>query len=148
MADAVIDNFEIGPIPGTDYWVPYRDEAVPTSVQCSPTADTSHQGAKSLQIDFNVLSGSWASCELLFYEPNNWSSAGLQFYLQASQADLPYGLLFYYQLADEDATSVIELETSPESVGQWQLITIPWEQFAEQTPGLSRNWVGDRFCIW
>ena len=131
MADAVIDNFEIGPIPGTDYWVPYRDEAVPTSVQCSPTADTSHQGTKSLQIDFNVLPGSWASCELLF-STQQLEPCVAQFYLLASQAGLPYGLLFYYQLADEDATSVIELETSPESVVGWQLITVPWEQFAEQ----------------
>ncbi|MEN8243003.1 MAG: hypothetical protein ABFS17_13875, partial [Chloroflexota bacterium] len=132
QTDTMIDDFENGPIPGTDYWVPYRDEAAATSVQCLPTTGQAHQGTKSLQIDFNVLASSWASCELLFYTPNNWSSAGLQFYLRSSQAGLPFGLLFYSQLAGEDASSVIELETSHASVEEWELVTIPWELFSQQ----------------
>jgi hypothetical protein len=129
---AMIDDFESGPVPDADYWVTYRDEAVSTTIQCATTTDRAYQGTRSLQIDFNVLPESWASCELLHHTPNNWSSEGLQFYLQSSQAGLPFGLLFYYQLGNERATSLIEFETSPESVGGWELITIPWGEFAQQ----------------
>jgi hypothetical protein len=45
---------------------------------------------------------------------------------------LPFGLLFYYQLGDEQATSLIELNTEPESVDGWHLVNIPWSTFAEQ----------------
>ncbi|MBE0528084.1 MAG: hypothetical protein IH629_02630 [Thermoleophilia bacterium] len=132
LSNAVIDDFENGLIPDTDYWATYLDEAAPSTMQCGPNTNRAYEGISSLQIDFNVLPASWASCELLHYTPQNWGSEGLQFYLQASQANLPFGLIFYYQLGNDQATSMINLNTTPESVGQWTLITIPWSEFAQQ----------------
>ncbi|MFN2146299.1 MAG: hypothetical protein ACK2T7_13175, partial [Anaerolineales bacterium] len=131
-SSTMIDDFESGTHPESDYWVPYWDEAVATSINCNPSSGTVHQGSAALQIDFEVLADSWASCELLYYHPQDWQGEGLQFYLQSSQAGLPYGLLFYYQLGEERATSVVEFETLPESVGGWVLVSIPWEEFALQ----------------
>ena len=128
----MIDDFESGVHPYSDYWVPYWDEAVDTSVSCNPSSGTAHQGSSALQIDFTVLPDSWASCELLYSSTRSWQGQGLQFYLQSSEAGLPYGLLFYYMLGDERATSLIEFETPAESVGDWTLVTVPWDEFALQ----------------
>jgi hypothetical protein len=128
----VIDDFESGAHPESEYWIPYWDEAVSTSVSCNPSSGTAYQGRAALQIDFEVLPDSWASCELMYYSPHNWQGKGLQFYLKSSQAGLPYGLLFYYQLGEERATSLVEFETPAESVGAWTLTTIPWEEFEMQ----------------
>jgi hypothetical protein len=132
LSGGLIDDFEGGPLPETDYWVAYRDEAVDTTAECFTTAEQAYQGDASLQIDFSVLSGSWASCELLFYNPNDWRGEGLQFYLQASEAGLPYGVLFYYQQGEDWGTSVVEFESLSESVDGWARINIPWEEFAVQ----------------
>ena len=132
VSAATIDDFETGSHPEADYWVTYRDEAVPTAVTCNPLSEMAYQGSNALQIDFDVLADSWASCELLYYTARDWRSAGLQFYLRSSQAGLPFGLLFYYQLGAEKATSVVEFETSPESVDGWMIVSVPWEEFARQ----------------
>lgn len=128
----VIDDFESGPIPDTDYWVTYWDEAVDTTISCQPTTASAAQGTTSLQIDFNVLAQSWASCELLFYSPQNWEGEGFSYYLQTSNPGVKYHILFYYQQGEEHGTSAITLTAPPESVGQWAQVDISWDEFSQQ----------------
>jgi hypothetical protein len=128
----VIDDFESGPIPDVDYWVVYWDEAVDTSISCQPTNVKASEGTTSLQIDFNVLEESWASCELLFYTTQDWHGDGFSYNLQSSQASIPYAILFYYQQGDELGTSAIRLTAPAESVGQWVRVEVPWSEFEQQ----------------
>ena len=130
--DGLIDDFESGPLPDSDYWMSYWDEAVETSLNCQPTTTAAVQGLTSLQIDFDVLAQSWASCELLYYSPQNWSGDGFSFYLQSSSAGMPYHILFYYQQGEDLGTSAIQLTAPDESVGQWAEVFVPWDAFAEQ----------------
>jgi hypothetical protein len=128
---STIDDFETGSIPESDYWVGYYEENVGTSITCNPEGSPPYSGNASLQVDFTVQSGSWASCELLYYAPHDWSAGeGLVFYVRATQAGIPLGLMMYHGAGKD--SSVIHLETNQESVDGWTQFVIPWSEFADQ----------------
>jgi hypothetical protein len=127
----VIDGFESGPIAESDYWAAYYEENVGTSITCNPNGSPPYSGSAALQVDFTVQPGSWASCELLYYAPQDWSGGeGLVFYVRASRSGMPLGLMMYH--GDAKDSSIIHVETNQESVEGWTRFVIPWSEFANQ----------------
>lgn len=128
---STIDDFENGPIPESDYWVGYYEENVGTSITCNPDGSPPYSGNASLQMDFTVQPESWASCELLFDAPHDWRlGEGLVFYVRATNAGMPLGLMMYHGAGKD--SSVIHVETNQESVDGWARFVIPWSEFANQ----------------
>ncbi|MGD8456718.1 MAG: carbohydrate binding domain-containing protein [Anaerolineales bacterium] len=128
---STIDDFENGPIPESDYWMGYYEENVGTTITCNPIGSPPYSGNASLQVDFTVQSGSWASCELLFYDSQDWSlGEGLVFYVRATDTGIPLGLMMYHGAAKN--SSVVHLETNQKSVDGWTRFVFPWSEFATQ----------------
>ncbi|MFC1923112.1 hypothetical protein ACFLY4_07470 [Chloroflexota bacterium] len=122
----VIDDFESEPIAEAN-WVTYWDESVPTSINCAIDSGQANNGDHSLQLDFQVVANSWATCELAFSPPANWSGGkGLSFYLRTSQPDMVFDVLVFGGTPDSRQTYTYTLETRPESVDGWTYVEIPW----------------------
>jgi hypothetical protein len=87
----VIDDFEAGPPAASSGWEPAWDASTPTSIACDPASGDAHSGSGALRIDFNVSSGSWATCALFFDSPQDWSHAdGLAFLMRGDPAALAF----------------------------------------------------------
>ena len=127
-AAGVIEDFEGSTPASSEGWQGYWDEAVATSMQCAPGNGAVHEGSNALQMDFNVLPESWATCVLFFDTPQNWSGAdGISFYYQASQAQLVYDLIVYTAPAQDDESYEFVIETVPDSQNGWVRLDVPWE---------------------
>ncbi len=123
-----IDDFEAVP-PGTPGWQAFWDEGTATEITCAPAPDQFHNGSQSLQIDFNVAANSWATCALLFDQPQDWSEwQGVSFYLHASQPALVFNLDVYRNAPQGTETYSYSIETPPESAAGWAPVTLTWEQ--------------------
>jgi hypothetical protein len=124
----LIDDFEAGDPPGTAGWETFF-ESDPASISCIRDGDLAHGGAASRRIDFDVAADSWATCALLHSTPQDWrASEGLAFYLRADQPGLVFAVSAYGGSTDALTTYEHQLETPPESVDDWTLIEIPWDQ--------------------
>jgi hypothetical protein len=125
----VIDDFEGKPIAETQYWVTYWDESVPTTINCSVDNNQAYIGSHSLQLDFNVMANSWATCELSYWHPQNWSvGEGLSFFMHASKSAMVFDVLIFGGTPDSRESYTFTLETVQESVDGWTYIEIPWSQ--------------------
>lgn len=136
----LIDDFENGPPPGSDGWLPYWDEATPTTAACTPEGGMAHSGNQALHLNYNVAPESWATCALLYGERQNWQAAqGLSFYIHAAQPVLPFDVDAYGGVPDNRTTYLTSLETTQEMVDGWTYIEIPWSELLraswEENPG-------------
>lgn len=130
MVGGVIDDFEAGPPMGSQGWIAYWDEGTGTTINCASDSSMASSGSASLHIDFNIVPGSWATCALMFDQPQNWSAAqGVAFDLHASEASLIFDVNAHEGTPDSQASYVFIRETVPESVDGWVRIEIPWSSF-------------------
>lgn len=125
----VIDDFEGKLNAETEYWESFRDESIPTTINCELDNTQAYDGDHSLRLDFNVMSNSWATCELSFIPPQNWSNGdGLEFYMHANQPAIVFDVLIFGGTPDVRESYTYTIESMPESVNGWAYIEIPWSK--------------------
>ena len=130
MAGGVIDDFEAGPPTGSQGWIAYWDQGTETTITCTSDSSMANSGSASLYIDFNVVPESWATCALMFDEPQTWNSnEGVAFDLRASNAALIFDVNAHEGTPDSQATYYFVQETIPESIDGWIRIELPWDYF-------------------
>ncbi len=136
-ASAIIDDFESAP-PAASGWQPFRDEGTSTSISCASTAGMVNSGTKALQIDFGVAANSWATCALMYGQPQDWSAwQGITFYLHASQPALVFDLDIYRNTPQGSETYLLTIEAPQGSAEGWIPIGITWDQL------LRASWEAD-----
>jgi hypothetical protein len=124
-----IDNFDAGAIPNTYGWEAFHDEATASSMACGAESGTSRSG-NALQLDFNIAANSWGTCALMYETPQNWNIGnGLAFYYRATQAGAYFDVDLYVGPEENRETYVYTIETSTESVNDWTLMELRWEDF-------------------
>jgi hypothetical protein len=129
-AAGLIDNFESGAPANTDGWTSYLGETAGTSIDCAPAGDSARNGSSALRIGFSVPSGSWATCILSFWEPQDWSaSLGVRIPLHADRAGIPYNVLVYAGAPESQESYISYQDTPTDSVDGWAMVEIPWESF-------------------
>jgi hypothetical protein len=125
-----IDNFESSCRMSSGGWQTYWDEATTTRITCAPTNEMARNGARALQIDFDVAANAWATCELHFDEVQNWTAVeGLTFNLHAGQAGLLFNVDVYVGDPENVGTYAYTVETPPDAVDGWVPITLRWSDF-------------------
>jgi len=125
----LIDDFEAGIPAGSEGWRPYWDEATQTQLLCAPETNDQIPGS-ALHVNYTVQANSWATCALLYTQPQNWiDSDGLTFQMRTSQAGLLFDVIVYAGLPDNRSTYLTGLETTSEMVNGWVSIQIPWVEF-------------------
>jgi hypothetical protein len=126
LSGGLLVDFEGTPPTLEAFW----DEAVASQMSCAVTGNERHNGSAALQIDADVVSGSWGTCQLTFAEPPDLGSGeGISFYIHAGRAGLPYDVDLYAGDPAEPGTYMASLETTPDSVKGWALVGIPWSDF-------------------
>jgi serine/threonine protein kinase len=126
----LLDDFEGAPPPDSTGWEGYFDETTETKVTCAVTSDQAHGGANSLLFQFDVVADSWATCGFYFPAAQNWSNTtGVSFYMRADRAGMPFHVDMYAGAPGALITNYYSGETSPESVENWTLIELRWEDF-------------------
>ncbi len=122
----MLADFEGTPPTLEAFW----DEATASHVGCAVTGDATHAGSGALQIDTDVVSGSWGTCRLTFTEPPDMTNGeGISFYLHADRAGIPYDIDLYAGNPDEPETYMDSADTPSDSVDGWAHIEIPWSDF-------------------
>lgn len=125
-----IDNFESSCRLSSDGWRAYFDETSETRIVCAPTTETACNGARSLQVDFDVPAAGWATCALSFDDAQDWRGAqGVSFNLHAEQGGLHFNVDIYAGDRDNPGTYVYTVETPPESAAGWVQVTLRWDDF-------------------
>jgi len=123
-----IDNFETTSQMSSGGWQAYWDETTATRIACAPTTAIACNGARSLQINFDVAPEGWATCELQFDDVQNWASAeGLYFNLYAGQASLVFNVDI--MAGDPEGIYSYSVEAPSESINGWVPISLRWEDF-------------------
>ena len=127
---ALIDDFEGEPPAGSYGWESYSDDHEPDNrISCHPVSEMAYQGEKSLKIDYDIVLYSWATCDLTFDSPQNWSDyAGISFFVHAQQAETTFNLDLFVESPQgtENYVRHIRLDENP---AEWQEIFIPWQEF-------------------
>ncbi|MEW5938078.1 MAG: carbohydrate binding domain-containing protein, partial [Chloroflexota bacterium] len=125
----LLDDFEGTPPVGSSGWEGFVDEATDSAIVCAANTDAAHSGANSLLFEFDVAAKSWATCGFYFRNPQNWSAAkGVSFYLRADRAGLPFHVDVYGGSPGALDTYYYAGQTPPESVDNWTLIEIHWDE--------------------
>lgn len=126
----LIDDFESGPPANTEGWTAYWGETPNTEIECTPASDSRRSGSAALRVAFSVPSGSWATCVLSFWEPQDWStSPGVFIPLHADRAGIPYTVLLYADSAEGRESYIAYQDTPTDSADGWALVEIRWEDF-------------------
>ena len=129
-AAELIDDFERGPLAGTEYWHAFLDEATSTTAACSSQGNSVHSGTQSLQFEFNVAPNSWATCALFYETAQDWSAGeGLAFDYHANPPGLAFDVDLYAGVRDDRQTYLYTIESPAESSDGWLSITLNWEDF-------------------
>jgi hypothetical protein len=136
----LIDDFEGQPPAGTSGWESYFQDNTDTQLTCELDSETRHAGSAALQFQFDVAASSWATCGFYFDETKNWSTGqGISFYLRADRAGIPFDVDLYGGDPGGHTTYVLHTETFAESVNDWALIEIRWDDILrtewEEDPG-------------
>jgi hypothetical protein len=135
ISGGIIDDFEgDGP-----EWAAFVDASNDTRLSFVRDSSQSHNGEKSLRIDYHVAPESWATCSLVLAAPADWRMArGLIVWVHSSESGQPVTLTAY-QGKSSDSLSHFELktETTGDAVSGWQKISATWDRL-KQPP-----WEGD-----
>jgi hypothetical protein len=126
----LLDDFEGGIPAGTSGWEAYRDEAASTRLTCAPSAEQARRGAQSMRLDFDIAPGSWATCALMFDQPQDWSAAdSLAFSLFSGSAGLVFNVDVYAGPPEARETYLYTIETSPVTSETWVPFELRWDGF-------------------
>lgn len=126
----LIDDFEGGVPAGTDGWNVFSDGSASTRLTCAPTATGASQGQRSMQLDFDIAPGGWATCALMFEQPQDWSVAdGLAFALFSSSSALVFNVDVYAGPSEARETYSYAIETTTVTSETWVPFDLRWEEF-------------------
>lgn len=126
----MIDDFEAASPLSANGWEFFWDEATPTQIACERRGTVAHNGARALWLDYAVAANSWATCALMFDQPQDWSAgAGLAFYLRAGAPGLVFDINLYRSTAAGRETYLFTVESPAESAAGWVRYELTWEQF-------------------
>ncbi len=129
-AAGLIDDFEGGTPAGSRGWEAFRDEASSARLTCTPVAGEASQGSGSMQLEFDIPAGSWATCALMFDEPQDWSAAeGLAFSLHSGSPALVFNVDLYTGPPAARQTYLYTIETTTTTTETWVRFGIRWEEF-------------------
>jgi hypothetical protein len=125
-----IDNFDSGQILDTYGWEAFRDEAAASTTMACGAESGTGRGGNALKLDFNIAANSWGTCALTYETPQNWNSGnGLTFYFRASKAGVYFDVDLYAGPSENRETYLYTVETPAESVYEWVLMELRWEDF-------------------
>ncbi len=96
-------------------------------------------GKASLRIDYEVVSGGWATCSLVYDVPRDWrTKGGLVFYVRAERTGQSVDVIAY-EGKSPDALGHREtrIALGAESVTGWQRVEVRWDQLRQPA------WEGD-----
>jgi hypothetical protein len=121
-----IDDFEGDP----KNWAVFLDEGKETRLSFALNKEAKHNGAASLQIQYDLAPESWAACSLVHDRPQDWSgSGGLSFYLHAGKAGEPITVIAYGGKSPEDLLNFeCTFKAGQAAVDGWQRIDLAWSQ--------------------
>jgi hypothetical protein len=129
LAAGLIDDFEGAPPAGTSGWEGYFQDNTDTRLACAPELGEAHAGTAALKFEFDVTADSWATCGFYFDSVQNWSAGqGITFYLRANQAGILFDVDLYGGSPGGHTTYRYLTQTPPESVDNWTLMEIRWDQ--------------------
>jgi hypothetical protein len=120
-------------------WAAFMDESNETHLRFSLDSSRSHNGKRSLRIDYEVAPEGWATCSLVLPAPADWGGArGLTVWIHTPEQGLPVTLTAY-QGTRPDSLSHFEwkTESTSDAASGWQRISVTWDQM-RQPP-----WEGD-----
>jgi hypothetical protein len=123
---ALIDDFERE----RRAWQTFLDTGKDTHLTFATDKKTKHNGAASLQIQYDLAPESWAACSLVYDQPQDWSrSQGLCLYVHAEKLDQPFTVVAY---SGKSADGLLHFEcglnASQAAVDGWQRIDLPWSR--------------------
>ncbi len=127
---ALIDDFEGDPPVGSYGWQSYSDDHEPENkISCFPVNEKPYAGRKSLKIDYDIVLYSWATCDLTFDSPQDWSAyKGISFFVQAQQENTRFNLDLFIESPQSTENYVHHIRLDA-PVGEWQAVFIPWQEF-------------------
>ena len=125
-AGSLIDDFQREP----RAWQAFVDEGKGTRLTFSLDEKIKHNGAASLQIQYDLASESWATCSLVYDRPQDWSrSHGLCLWVHAEKLGQLLTIVAYGgKSADGLLHFEFGLKAGQAAVDGWQRIDIPWSQ--------------------
>ncbi len=140
----VIDDFE-GDLPlGTNGWEAFSDYSTNSFLTCELNQIRAHDSNSSLQIEYQVEPGGWATCPLFYDNPPDFSEyRGISFDYQASVEGLSFDVNAYTGTPDSRSTYLYSIVSNEDSISGWEHIEITWEQIVraewEENSGTSIN---------
>jgi len=140
----LLDDFEGASPVGSTGWDGYFQDNTDTRLTCAPASGDAHAGASALKFAFDAAVNSWATCGFYFDSTQNWSAGqGVSFYLRADKAGIPFDVDLYGGNPGARTSYNFKMQTSPESVGNWTLVQVRWDQILrvewEENAGLPIN---------
>lgn len=125
-----IDSFDQGTPVGTGGWQVYTDDSGTSKLSCKTTGEQSQSGGQALLMDYQISSGGWATCDLTFDHPQDWTAhSGVGFYLHSDQAMRIFSVNLFSGSPDARETYTHEMITAEPAVNGWQYVAIPWQEF-------------------
>ncbi len=108
-------------------WEANVDEAVQgTALDCQASPGNAASGSRSMQITFNVVAESWATCSYFFDSPTDLSASdGIQFMLFVDEPGDALHLDVFMDINGERATFAREIPFSS-PVGSWVAVQTKW----------------------
>lgn len=120
----LIDDFEGGDPANSYGWEAYKDDASNSQISCVSSSEIVQSGQYAMKIDYEIELYSWATCDLTYENPQNWSDTeGLSFYVYAVQDNTVFNVDLF--LENEDYVYVV----SSDATEEWIPIYIPWSNF-------------------
>jgi hypothetical protein len=122
----VVADFESG----ASGWTAARDETTATSISCEVEQGKGSQGSAAMRIDYSVSAGSWATCSLMYEEPQDWSAGEwLALNLFSAQAGLPFSVNLYTGGQSARETYLVDFQTAVVYGEEFNAYTILWKDF-------------------
>lgn len=127
LPGGMLDDFDHGEAPDSYGWVAYWDEGSPTEMACYTTDDFALSGADSLELNFDISAEGWATCEMMYQSPHDWSAGdGLSFYIHADTEGLLLDVLVFMGPEDTRPLYTHMVEVNADAVSGWMQVSIPW----------------------
>jgi len=120
-----IDDFEVD----AGRWAAFLDASTGTRLTFARDRQTRHSQAASLAISHDVSPGSWATCSLVFDQPQDWSGfQGISLWLCVEKMDRPAAIVVYGGSPDDLIHFETRLTADRAAAGGWQQIVVRWPE--------------------
>ena len=129
-AGKVLDNFETN----QNEWVVFSDEAKPkTYCKYKIKKSKFFNGKAGLEISYNILPDSWATCSLVLPKTQNWTvKKGISFLFRANQVGQKVTFVVYQGNSPDDLHHFeYYIKADKNAVKQWKRIVVPWNKLVQ-----------------